>query len=223
MTTSNQNLDRQEALFKSGTISQKVVEDARDAHDSAVAVRDAAQAKLDLVAAPTRETDILAQNALIDHNAALQTYSKQMLDYTRIRATTAGQIVSDLTKTPVGAHLALGGLFTEIQDNRTVIASLDVPETGIDDVTPGAKVELRLWSDPLNSVNGTVKTISPTAELRDYGYVVRVEVEVPNPDGRLQANMTGYGKIRAADRPVWQAFSQTLIGFFKIELWSWIP
>jgi multidrug efflux pump subunit AcrA (membrane-fusion protein) len=146
-----------------------------------------------------------------------------MLDYTRIRATSSGQIVNDLKLLPVGTHLANGGLFAVIENNRVAIASVDVPETSIDDVKVGAKVELRLWSDPLESVFGTVKSVAPKAEQRDYGWVVRVDVEVPNPDGHLQTNMTGYGKIRAADRPVWQAFSQTLIGFFKIELWSWVP
>jgi multidrug efflux pump subunit AcrA (membrane-fusion protein) len=221
--TTKQNLDRQEALFKSGTISEKVIEDARDAYDSAVAARDSAQAKLDLVSAPTRDTEIAAQKASIDRNSAELDYSRAMLDYTRIRATSSGQIVTDLTKTPIGAHLALGGLFTAIEENRTAIASVDVPETSIDDVRLGAEVELRLWSDPLRSVYGTVKSVAPSAEQRDYGWVIRVDVEVPNPDGRLQSNMTGFGKIRAADRPVWQAFSQTIIGFFKIELWSWLP
>lgn len=221
--TTKQNLDRQEALFKSGTISEKVVEDARDAYDAAVAARGTAQAQLDLVSAPTRETDIAAQKAAIDRNTAELNFSRTMLDYTRIRATSAGQIVTDLTQTPIGAHLTNGGLFTAIENNRIAIASVDVPETSIDDVKVGAKVEMRLWSDPLTSVFGTVKSVAPKAEERDYGWVVRVDVEVPNPDGHLQTNMTGYGKIRAEDLPVWQAFSQTLIGFFKIELWSWVP
>ncbi len=221
--TTQQNLDRQEALYKSGTISKKVVEDARDAHDAAVAQRDAAQARLDLVSAPIRQTTIDAQRATINRNQADLAYARAMLDYTRIRAITSGQVVSDLTKLPVGAHLAVGGLFSQIEENRTVIASVDIPETAIDDVQVGADVELRLWSDPMHSVPGKVKFIAPTAEQRDYGWVIRVDVEVPNPDGRLQTNMTGFGKIRAADRPVWQAFSQTIIGFVKIELWSWIP
>ena len=107
--------------------------------------------------------------------------------------------------------------------HRVVIAEVEIPETSIDEVVIGANAELRLWSNPEDSLFGTVQSVAPRAEKRDFGWIIRVEVRVPNPDGKLAANMTGFGKISAAERPTWQAFSQAIVGFFKIELWSWVP
>ena len=146
-----------------------------------------------------------------------------MLEYTNIRAPVAGQIVSPMNAVPVGHSLPVGGLFAEIENNRTVIAELSVPEITIQEVTVGAPVELRLWSDPHTALTGTVRSIAPRAEAQEFGQVVRVQVEVPNPDGRLAANLTGFGKIAAEERPVWQAFSRAIERFFMIEVWSWLP
>jgi multidrug efflux pump subunit AcrA (membrane-fusion protein) len=216
-------LDRQQALFDSGTIAEKVLETARNAHAAAVAARDEAAAKLALVASPTPQTEIDAQKAAIARNQQELDFARLMLEYANIRAPQDGQIVSSLSEVPVGAYLPQGGLFAELENNRTVIAEVDMPETYIHEVSLGAPAELRLWSDPETSIFGTVRAVAPRAEERDFGWVIRVEVEVPNPDGRLAANMTGFGKVAAAERPVWQAFTEAIVGFFKIELWSWVP
>ena len=86
-----------------------------------------------------------------------------------------------------------------------------------------ATAELRLWSGPEASLYGTVKSIAPRAEPRDFGQVIRVQIEVPNPDGKLAANMTGFGKVSATERPVWQAFTRIIARFFVVEMWSWMP
>lgn len=223
VSVAKQDLARQEALFASGTITQKLVEDARNALKLAETAREEARARLDLVASGARDTEVDAQRAAIARNAEELAFARLMLEYSNIRAPAAGQIVSSLAGVPVGAYLPQGALFAEIEDNRVVIAEVEVPETSIQDVTVGAKAELRLWSAPDTSLFGTVRSIAPRAEERDFGKIIRVEVEVPNPDGRLAANMTGFGKVQAAERPVWQAFSGAIVGFFSIELWSWLP
>lgn len=223
VSVARQDLERQEALFASGTISQKAVDDARNALALAETTREEARARLDLVAAGSRSTEIDAQRAAIARNAEELAFARLMLEYTLIRAPATGQIVSSLAEVPVGAYLAQGALFAEMEDNRVVIAQVEVPETMIQDVELSARAELRLWSAPDESLFGTVRAIAPRAEPRDFGNIIRVEVEVPNPEGRLAANMTGFGKIAAAERPVWQAFTLAIQGFLTIELWSWIP
>ena len=146
-----------------------------------------------------------------------------MLEYTNIRASADGQIVSSLSGVPVGAYLSTGALFAELEDNRTVIAEVELPETTIQEVVMDAPAELRLWSDPDTSIAGTVRSIAPRAEQRDFGLIIRVQVEVPNPDGQLSANMSGFGKIGVDERPVWEVFSRAIYRFFVIELWSWLP
>ena len=124
---------------------------------------------------------------------------------------------------PVGAYLPEGGLFAELEDNRVVFAEIEVPETEIEEVTIGAEVELKLWSDSATSITGIVARIAPKAEERDFGKVLRVTVRVPNEDGKLASGMTGYAKVAAEERPVWEAFSRVIVRFFQVELWSWLP
>jgi hypothetical protein len=128
-----------------------------------------------------------------------------------------------MTEVPVGAYLSTGSLFAEIENNRTVIAEIDLPEITVEEVVLGATAELRLWSEPERSIFGTVHSIAPRAEESEFGPVIRVQVEVPNPDGDLSANMSGFGKISAGERPVWQVFSRAVYRFFTIEVWSWLP
>lgn len=223
LATREQELRRLETLFTSGTVTQKAVEDARSARDLAQATYDQAAATLALVQAGPRETEIEALEATIAGNAEQQAFAELMLEYTNIRAPVAGQIVSSMNEVPIGYSLTVGGLFAEIEDNRTVIAELSVPEITIDEVEVGAPVELRLWSDPDDPITGTVRSISPRAEEQDFGRFIRVQVEVPNPNRQLAANITGFGKIEAEERPVWQAFSRAIQRFFVVEVWSWLP
>ena len=71
--------------------------------------------------------------------------------------------------------------------------------------------------------SGSVVSVAPSAEQREYGLVVRVMTDIPNDDGFLKSQMTGYAKITGRDMPVWEAFSRMLVRYFKIEMWSWIP
>ena len=223
VSVAQKNLDLQNELLVSGTVSKKVVQDSENVYALAVAARDEAAAKLALVGSGAQKTEVDSLMAAISRNSEELKFSNLMLEYTNVRAPAAGQIVSSLSGVPVGAFLPKGGLFAELENNRVVIAEIEVPETSIDEVVIGADAELRLWSNPEDSLFGTVQSIAPRAEQRDFGWIIRVEVQVQNPAGKLAANMTGFGKISAAERPTWQAFSQAIVGFFKIELWSWVP
>ena len=52
---------------------------------------------------------------------------------------------------------------------------------------------------------------------------MKVIVTVNNPDAELKTGMTGEGKIAGPTMPVWEAFSQAIIRFVKVQVWSWIP
>ena len=218
-----QDLARQETLFESGTIPFTVVSDARSAALLAEAARDQAAAQLALVQADPLDSEIAMIEAAIARNAEELAFAARMLEYTYIRAPVSGQIVSPMHEVPVGHSLAAGGLFAEIEDNRTVLAALMIPEIAIQEVTLGAPVELRLWSAPHDPIPGTVSAIAPRAEPVEFGLAVRVLVELPNPEGRLAANLSGFGKIDVGERPVWEVFTRALQRFFVIEVWSWLP
>ncbi len=215
--------ERQRLLYESNTISEKALEIAENDYRIALVAKNEAEAGLALVQSSAQESEIAAAEATIARNEVDLEFSRLRLEYTNIRATVSGQIVSSLKERPVGAFLPAGELFTEIEDNRTITAEVDVPETEIAEVEIGAEVELRPWSAGGESVTGIVSKIAPKAEERDFGRVIRVSVDVPNSDGFMAVNMTGQAKISVGDRAVWQVFSRTLVRFFTVELWSWVP
>ena len=214
---------QQQQLFDAGTITGRALQDARAELRLAQANMAEAEAALRLTRADATEPEIASAHAEIARNEEDLAYARLKLEQTNIRATIGGQIVSTMAAVPVGAFLPEGGLFAQLQDNRSVIAEIKVPETTIEEVELGAEVEMRLWSAPNTSIHGTVDRVAPMAEEQEFGRVVRVLVRVPNEDGKLAANLTGHAKISAGELPVWQVFTRIIVRFFEVELWSWLP
>jgi multidrug efflux pump subunit AcrA (membrane-fusion protein) len=214
---------RVEALANNGISSVKSLEEAKANYDLAVNVREQAEARLNLLKSPVPESDIEAAKANIQRKKEELNLSKLRLEQTVITAPSDGQVVSPMQKISIGAFLREGDLLAELADNRVVMAEIEVPETEIGEAAIGAEVTLKLWRAPDQSITGIVKRVAPAAEEREFGRVVRVIVEVPNPDGKISRNLTGYGKIIVEERPVWEVFSRVFIRFFKIEIWSWLP
>jgi putative peptide zinc metalloprotease protein len=52
---------------------------------------------------------------------------------------------------------------------------------------------------------------------------VRVITEIPNPDGLLKSDMTGYAKIATGQRPVWDVLLRPFLRWCMVEVWYWIP
>ncbi|MBP6700191.1 MAG: hypothetical protein KA135_03030, partial [Halioglobus sp.] len=103
----------------------------------------------------------------------------------------------------------------------------------------------RMWAMPDVILEGTVSHISPvvvdtTKDIRKedsieqstgavrslnapMDYVVPVLVEVPNEDGRLKVNMSGYAKIEVERTAAALAFLDPIIRFVRVQVWSWLP
>lgn len=223
MALMQQDLERKQQLFESNVVSRKALDEARSAYDLSVAEHAQARARLDLLMSPTPESEVAAAKANIRRKQEELNYSKLQLAHSNIRAPTNGQVVATIENMAVGTYLREGDLFAELADNRIVMAEIEVPETEAKEASIGAPVTLKPWSAPEADIVGTVKRLAPVAEEREFGRVLRVIVEVPNPDGRLSQNMTGFGKIFVDDRPAWEVFTRVLIRFFRIEIWSWLP
>jgi multidrug efflux pump subunit AcrA (membrane-fusion protein) len=219
----NRELDRKRELFSRGAGSEKEIDLAEGRYLEKVSEQEVARAALELVQATALESEIAVAEAVIERDTRDLEFKRLQLEYANIRAVADGQIVTPLQKFSVGTFLPIGGLFAKLEDNRTVFAEIEIPETEIEEVAIGAEVEIKLWSAPWDSVYGTVQRVAPKAEEREFGRIIRVLVEVPNPDGLLATNMTGHGKIAAKERPVWEAFTRAFVRFFKVELWSWLP
>lgn len=223
VTAAKRELERQQDLLGRGAGADKMVAVEENKYLLALAELEEARAELDLLKAPVHESEVQAAEAAIARDTSDLEYKRLQLEHALIKATADGRVVTPLEQLAVGSFLPVGGLFAEIENSRTVLAEIEVPETDVPEVSLGASAELRLWSSPWESVAGIVRRISPKAEERDFGRIVRVLVEVPNPDERLTPNMTGYAKIVAEERPVWEAFTRSFVRFFEIEVWSWLP
>ncbi len=137
-------------------------------------------------------------------------------------------------------------MFAVVEDANKIIAELEVPEEDVAEVRIGSKVTLRPWGHPTRAFKGKVVAIAPVAfeksrervertlserewlygrdpTFKEKGRVVRVLSELPNEDGFLKTDMTGYAKIDCDNKPVIVAFTRWLVRFTMIEVWSWIP
>ncbi|QGX99841.1 HlyD family efflux transporter periplasmic adaptor subunit [Roseovarius faecimaris] len=215
--------NRQEGLVQAGAAAQKSLEEAETLLSLATAMREQAEARLALLKSDASESELAAARASIARKTEEIELSKLRLKHTKILAPADGQVVSAMQKIAVGTFLREGDLLAELTDSSVVMAEIEVPETEIDEASIGAEVTMKLWRRPDEVITGTVQRVAPVAEEREFGRVVRVIVEVPNPDGKISRNLTGYGKIIVDERPVWEVFSRVFIRFFKIEIWSWLP
>ncbi|RUM95738.1 efflux RND transporter periplasmic adaptor subunit [Pseudaminobacter arsenicus] len=91
-------------------------------------------------------------------------------------------------------RMAVDGMMAEagetlfrIADISNVWVTADVPEYGLSSVRPGDPAVVRVRSLPGQEFNGKVSLIYP--EIQGQTRTARVRIEMPNPDGRLLANM----------------------------------
>jgi len=225
-----QHSEEQAAMLKDGLADGSVsalkyaqAQEQAAVDRAAVAVADA---NLALVARQPQEIEIAALQAEVRAIEERLAQQRTQLARTRIVAPVDGQIATANLAQTLGQFLAEGDLFATIQDNRTARVEVQVPEADIQCVVPGAPLELRVWSLPERRFDGVVATVAPVVEqsaddaLRQ---IVRVSSDIDNTRGLLKTDMTGFAKIRCGQTRVGYAFGRSLLRFFSIEVWSWIP
>lgn len=119
-----------------------------------------------------------------------------------------------------------GDLFAAVEDDRIMRAEDLAPETDIGEVELDKPVRLRVWAYPLRDFTGRVVAVAPIVEPKSdnpFMRVVRVTIEIPNSEGLLRSQMTGFAKISAGEKPFIVAFTRALVRFVMIEMWSWLP
>lgn len=81
----------------------------------------------------------------------------------------------------------------------------------------------RAWAYPGDGFDGEVIAIAPAADDSRYGKVVRVQLSIADPEGRLKSGMTGSAKIEGSRYPAIYVFTRAVWRFFMVEVWSWLP
>ena len=214
---------REEKLYQKQIISEQEYMTAKSDMDQAVNRHLEEQAKLTLTLAGPHPDEIAAARAELERLRHTLRYHEEQLKRTRMVMPIDGHLATTHLRDLVGAYVKEGTLITDVSDDRTLLAEIELPESDIEGVRVDAKAKVKVWAYPDELVSGKVTQIDPVADKKRYGKVVKVTIEVPNVEFRLKSGMTGYGKVSAGTVPVITAFTRWLVRFFALEMWSWLP
>lgn len=215
--------ERAEELLARTAISRVEYERYRVEYETGLIDLRSAQANLAEVVAPASAPEIAVIQAEIDRLTAELAFYRDQLSKVELRATADGRIVTENVSLLRGKYLQVGELFVEIEDHEIARAEVRVSETDIGLVELGDVVRLKAWAVPDEERLGTVVSIAPSAEVEEFGRVVRVKTQFPNEQGFFRPEMTGFAKIEGIEMKTWEAFTRLFVRFFQIEVWGWIP
>ena len=240
--------DRFAQLFEQKLVSEQEYENALRQRDVDKAMLDEAKANLKVVTSGARPEQVKAVQAEIRSLQALVDNYRTDVQRTTLKSPMAGWVVTPRIEEMAGTYLKPGqrDLVVQIEDSRTIRAEVEVPEQDAGAVGVGAEVKVVPWAFHDVTFHGKVTAIAPvagsnaaessTATVVGAGQsstqvalsgsperAVRVITEIPNPDGVLKTDMTGYAKIATGKRPVWDVLFRPIIRWFKVEVWYWSP
>jgi putative peptide zinc metalloprotease protein len=214
-------------LYEQEIVGQQEYENAVQLQRVNARELEEARAYLELVEAGARPETLEAAEAEVESLEAIVDHYRGDLERTVLYSPIAGQITTPRVELIRGRYLKPGqrDLVATIEDTRTIVAEVLVPEEDIDGVEVGNEVTLITWSYPDRAFKGQVREIAPQATTDELKRrkVIRVLTEIPNPHGELKAEMTGQAKIETTTRPVYDVLFRPLWRWIRIEVWSWIP
>jgi multidrug resistance efflux pump len=220
---SSREAERLKAMYEEGGISEEEYTRTAGVADVDAKTLEVAKAHLELVKSGPLPEEIEAQKAVVRDLETRARYYQEDVSLAKLIAPIPGQITTPYMETKVGQILKRGDLLAVILDARTVQIEIQIPEADINEVKVGARIEVKMWTDPTKSFYGRVFSIAPHAENTEYGRTVRVLTEIPNPGLELRPDMTGEAKIQGTSRPVIVAFTRMIVRFVMVEVWSWFP
>jgi RND family efflux transporter MFP subunit len=168
LAQAERDLSRQQDLIERKLVSEQALENARTQVDSLRAQLNAQRRTIDLAAAQLRSAQV-------------------QLDYTTVRAPFAGVIIAKAAQVgEIVSPLSAGGGFTRtgvgtIVDMDSLEIEVDVNESYIIRVTPGAPAEAVLDAYPDWTIPARVIAIIPTADRGKATVKVRVGFEQKDP------------------------------------------
>ncbi len=220
---SEENVKRQERLYKEGFVSSEKYEDALRQLELDRAEVDEKTKNLELVEHSVHPQDIAAKRAEIERLRHDLDYYRDELKRTNLIMPIDGRLVTLNLHYLEGKYLTEGTVFATAEDDRTVPVEIAIPESDVSEIAIGRTSRLKVWTYPNTIFTGKVTEISPAVSEADQGYVIKAISQVPNEKGTLKSGMTGYAKVDGGTKPVIVAFTRMLVRFFMVEGWSWLP
>lgn len=182
-----------------------------------------AQSELKILLAGARKESIDAVAAGVAKLEEKLNILEQQLAQLKVRSPIDGVVATPYLKNRIGEYLERGRLLCQIVDVRQANIDIPIPEKEIADVAPGYPIVMKVNAFPKQSFLAQVKSISPVAVTGDAERKVVVRGELPNPDGRLKAGMTGVAKIHCGKRLIGELLTRRLIRWIRTEFWEYLP
>lgn len=154
------NLARYQALYSQDAVSASALDQYQTAYNQAVAQYNQA-------------------------NAAVQAQQNQ-LSYTSLTADADGVISA--VNAEVGQVVGAGTPVLTLVHSGDLEVQINVPENHVQDFPMGKDVSISFWALQNQTVNGTVREISPMADPASRTY--KVSISLPNPPQGMQLGMT---------------------------------
>jgi putative peptide zinc metalloprotease protein len=224
---STERAERYKSLFDQGVIGLQEYDNVLQVQKINESELEEATAYLEILQRGARVESVEAADAEIRSQEAIVEHFQGDIERTLLVSPIAGYVTTPRIDQLQGRYLNPGqrDLVATIANTRVVLAEIEVPEEDIDGVSIGNEVTLYTWSYPDREFKGKVAAIAPVAvedELTQRS-MIRAVTEIPNPDGLLKADMTGFAKIEVNERPVWDVLFRPIWRWIRIEVWSWIP
>jgi len=214
---------RAESLLESNVISSSDYADTEEQLEVSRQRVKEKEANLEHILNQVNEHSIAALRAELALLQEELAFYEDQYERTKLRMPNDGRLVTMNLKNLEKKYLDDGMPFAEIENAGSIKLEINVPEADADIIAVGAPVTFKAQFLPQTPFEGEVTAIYPSTTESDTGTMVTVVSVFPNPDDLLKTGMTGFAKIQGEEMPVYQAFTRSLVRFFQIELWSWLP
>jgi multidrug efflux pump subunit AcrA (membrane-fusion protein) len=167
--------ERTEKLYNDGTASRQQRDSAKARLDSASITLDMAQANLALLQQKAGPQSTGLASTQVDQAQATVELAQSQLENTVVRSPIAGT-VSTRAVDP-GELVGIGTPSFVIIDVSSLTAEASVEESTVRTLLRGQAVPVSI--DDSGVLGGVVETISPAADPRTQGYIVKVRINAP--------------------------------------------
>ena len=221
---SREKVPRLEKLYKAGAVSFEEFETARKDHLTDLNQVAQKEAALALVKAPVTAAQIAAEESRLVSLQEEQASYQAKIQRTVLVMPFDGNILTLHLKDKTNSYLEKGAAFAALEYTGVVTVEIDVPEADMQFVKVGSSVRVRAVSYSIDrEFEGKVTLIDRNVTPKSTGNVIKVIATIDNKDALLKTGMAGRAKIVGENMPVWRAFSLSMIRFFQVQVWSWIP
>ena len=165
---------------------------------------DAKKSELKLLKSAPKAAEVERIDADIEKLQARTSYLRNQLS--------ASTIVSPFAGVMVGTADARDLL--QLARTESLMVEVDLRESDLDLLNPGADVELRVSAFPGTRHHGKILKFKLSPQLRAVAAVA-------NTNHNLLAEMTGYAKVDCGRISLAGWLGRKISRFFRLELWSW--